>query len=206
LIIRILKKYLILNKMKHIGISEITTHRLKLRKLQSCDAEDFYKFASDKKVSQFMNWIPHTSISDSIKSIEKSIKEYESKQYYRWGISLKENNHLIGIIQLLAFDETKNSCSFAYMLNSDYQNKGYGTEALSAVIQFAFEKISVDVIEADIYSKNKASSAVAKKCGMNYTGTIKDKYTKDGTLHSADRYTVTREQYLTYKNGNTQIY
>ena len=47
---------------------------------------------------------------------------------------------------------------------------------------------------------------VAKKCGMNYTGTIKDKYTKDGILHSADRYTVTREQYLTYKNGNTQIY
>ncbi|MBR6676873.1 MAG: N-acetyltransferase, partial [Clostridia bacterium] len=63
--------------MKHIGISEITTHRLKLRKLKSCDAEAFYKFASDKKVSQFMNWIPHTSISDSIKSIEKSIKEYE---------------------------------------------------------------------------------------------------------------------------------
>ncbi|MBQ2729457.1 MAG: GNAT family N-acetyltransferase [Clostridia bacterium] len=192
--------------MKHTGISDITTNRLKMRKLKLSDADAFYQFASDTKVTKYMNWIPHTSISDSINSIEKSIKEYENKSYYRWGISLKENDHLIGIIQLLAFDETKNSCSFAYMLNSEYQTKGYGTEALSAVIQFAFKKISVEVIEADIYSENKASSVVAKKCGMIYNGTIKDKYTKDGILHRADRYTITREQYINLKNGNTQIH
>ncbi len=192
--------------MEHTGISEITTRRLKLRKLTSIDADPFYQFASDKKVAQYMNWTPHNSVSDSTKSIEKSIEEYKSGKYYRWGISLKENDYLIGIIQLLAFDEKRNSCSFAYMINYDYQGKGYGTESLSAVINFAFDNMCVDMIEADIFSENKASSAVAKKCGMVHIATIKHKYTKNEIPYNAERYVITREQYLSFKNGNTKIY
>ena len=180
--------------MKYIDITEINTPRLRLRKLRLSDAKEFYKFAKDGRVSKYMNWIPHSSVSDSQKSILKSIEEYEKGKYYRWGIAVKENDALIGIIQLLGFYEERNSCSFAYMLNFEYWGNGYGTEALSAVIKFAFENMSVDSIEADIFSENIASAKVLKKCGMTYTDTIKDKYDKNGVLHNADRYVMTRDK------------
>ena len=182
--------------MIYTEIADINTYRLKLRKLTNGDAKEFYKFAGDERVSKYMNWIPHSSIIDSKKSIEKSIENYEKGKYYRWGISLQEDGSLIGIIQLLAFDDSRNSCSFAYMLNYDCWGRGYGSEVVAAVINFAFEKMLVRIIEADVFSENKASAAVMKKCGMIYIDTIKNKYEKDGVFYDADRYVITRNDRL----------
>ncbi len=178
--------------MKYHNIININTLRLKLRKLTIGDTKEFYKFAGDSRVSKYMNWIPHSSILDSQKSIEKSIENYEKGNYYRWGIALQEDNSLIGIIQLLAFDDSRNSCGFAYMLNYDCWGRGYGSEAVDAVIKFAFENMLVKIIEADVFSENKASAAVMKKCGMIYIDTIKNRYEKDGVFYDADRYVITR--------------
>lgn len=182
--------------MNYCDFTEINTSRLKLRELRLSDVESFYEFAKDLRVSKYMNWVPHSYVRDSINSIGKSISSYGEGKYYRWGIALKDNDALIGIIQLLSFDEKRNSCSFAYMLNYDYWGNGYGTEALSAVIRFAFENMSVDAIEAEIYSDNIASAKVLEKCGMVYTQTIKGKYEKNGALHNADRYVMTRDRML----------
>ena len=59
--------------MNYCDFTEINTPRLKLRELKLGDAESFYEFAKDLRVSEYMNWIPHSSIRDSITSIEKSI-------------------------------------------------------------------------------------------------------------------------------------
>ncbi|MBE6714068.1 MAG: GNAT family N-acetyltransferase [Ruminococcaceae bacterium] len=181
--------------MNYCDITEINTPRLTLRKLKLSDAERFYEFAKDIRVSKYMNWITHSSVYDSENSIKRSIEAYEKGKYYRWGIALKENDTLIGIIQLLSFDEKRNSCSFAYMLSCEHWGNGYGTEALSAVIGFAFDSMAVDIIEADIFSENIASSKVLEKCGMTYTDTIKDKYEKNGAFHNADKYVITRDKY-----------
>ena len=77
------------------------------------------------------------------------------------------------------------------MLNYDYWGNGYGTEALSAVIDFAFDSMRVDEVFADIFSENIASAKVLEKCGMVYTQTISGKYEKNGVLHNADRYVMT---------------
>lgn len=183
-------------EMNYCDIIEINTPRLVLRKLRISDAEAFYEFASDKRVSVYMNWHTHATVLDSENSIRASVNAYEKGKYYRWGIALKENDTLIGIIQLLAFDDEKNSCGFAYMLNRDYWGNGYGTEAVRSIISFAFENMQVDVIEVDVFSENVASLKVLKRCGMIYVKTIDDKYEKNGVLHDADRYVMTRRTFL----------
>lgn len=181
--------------MIYRAFTEINTPNLILRKLRLSDTCDFYEFASDEDVSKYMLWTPHESISDSEKSILSSLEKYEKGKYYRFGIALKDTDRLIGIIQLLSFDEEKESASFAYMLARDFWGLGYGTEALTAVINYAFEQLEIQMIEADHFTENVSSGAVMRKCGMSYVDTVKDKYEKNGRKYSADTYILTREDW-----------
>ena len=111
--------------MKYAAFTELFTPRLNLRKLQSEDAYDFFQFGGDKEVCRYMLWKPHETIADSEASIRTSLLRYDSEPYYRWGIALKDTNQLIGMIQLLSFDENTSSCSFAYMLSQQHWGKSY---------------------------------------------------------------------------------
>lgn len=175
---------------------EIHTSRLLLRKLQPEDTLPFFqRLASSAAVSKHMLWVPHKELSESIASIRKVLDRYEAGRCYRWAIARKEDDSLVGIIDLLAFDEQADSCSFAYMLGQEFWGQGYGTEALSAVLDFAFSKMEIRVVTADHFAENPASGAVMRKAGMGYIRTIPGKYQKNGVLHDAPEYRITREEW-----------
>ena len=179
--------------MEYAAFTELKTPRLLLRKLKKQDAFDFYRFAASETVTRYMLWNPHKDISESVASIEKSLTRYNEGTYYRWGIALQDTEQLIGIIDLLGFDEETNFCSFAYMIAEEFWGKGYGTEALKAVLDFAFLHLKVAAVEADHFADNAASGIVMRKAGMQYIGTESDKYEKNGISYDAPRYRITLE-------------
>ncbi len=179
--------------MVYADFEELKTDRLRLRRLRNSDAEDFFRFAGSESVTKFMLWNPHKNGTESAASIEKSLARYEEGKYYRWGIALQENDTLIGIIDLLGFNEAENACSFAYMLAEDFWGRGFGTEALTAVLDFAFRKLNVSAVAADHFGENLSSGAVMRKAGMQYCGTVPGKYHKNGTFYDAPQYRITAE-------------
>ncbi len=188
--------------MKPIAIPIVTTPRLILRKLEERDIPDYFeRIGSSPNVTRFMLWEPHKDISESEASIRKALARYAEGSCCRWGIALREDDRIIGVIELLRFNEADSSCSFAYMLGEDYWGKGYGTEALRAAFGYAFGVLKIDTITADHMADNPASGAVMRKAGMVYVRTIPRKYEKKGIWHDAAEYRITREQWS--KNGGS---
>lgn len=182
--------------MRYAEFEELDTPRLHLRKIGMGDVKAYYeRLGSSEEVTKYMLFQPHRDISDSVASIEKSLRRYEAGRSYRWAVTLRESGELIGVIDLLAFDEERSSCSFAYMLGKDFWGRGYGTEALRAAIHFGFSKLELERIEADHMAENGGSGAVMRKAGMTYLGTTAGKYEKDGILHDAPRYGISREEW-----------
>ena len=124
-------------------------------------------------------------------AIEDILRQYEAGKFYRWGITEKGDDSLIGIIGLVRLNEETNEGSFAYLLGCDYWNKGYGTEVLKEVFRFAFEELELERIVADHMAENPASGTVMKKAGMHYIRTVGNKYEKNGIWHDAVEYTIT---------------
>lgn len=174
----------------------LTTQRLRLRKIRKDDTLDFFRFAGSDVVTKYMLWKTHQSIQESEASIEKTLARYSTGRYYRWGIECRDCGTLIGIIDLLGFDEQQNICSFAYMLAESFWGRGFGTEALTAVLDFAFTQMGVDAVEADHFAENVASGAVMRKAGMTYIRTQPQKYEKNGIRHDAPLYRIDRHTYL----------
>ena len=177
--------------MRFVEFHALETERLHLRKLQMEDVYEYYeRLFGDGDVSRYMLFEPHQDIGESLASLERKIARYEEGNFYCWGVTLKEEDSLIGLVELLRLDETAGSCSFVYMLGCSYWNQSYGTEMLKEVFRFAFEELEVERIVADHISQNAASGAVMRKAGMTHIGTEAGKYEKLGGSLDAEVYEI----------------
>ena len=182
--------------MKYPELPTLETARLRLRKITMADAENYFRHSfGSEAVARYMLWEPHRDISESVASIRKVLGRYEAGRCYRWAIASKETDSLMGIIELLRFEEETGSCSFAYMLGQDFWGRGFGTEALDAAFGFAFTKMEVNSITADHFACNPASGRVMEKAGMKKTSLLPGKYEKNGKKYDAVEYTITAEEW-----------
>ena len=181
--------------MRFANFRELETEHLLLRKLQLGDVYEYYeRLFGDADVSRYMLFEPHQSIMESLESVQEALKRYEEENFYCWGVELKEEASLMGLVQLVRFEEQANSCSFVYMLGCNYWNQGYGTEMLKAVFRFAFEELEVERILADSMTKNAASARAMKKAGMKLIGTEEAKYEKLGISYDAEVYEICNDR------------
>ena len=180
--------------MKYVPFRNLETPRLILRDIRVEDVQEYYeRLWGDGDVCRYLLHNPHQDIGESYEQIQDILQQYEAGKFYRWGITEKGDDSLIGIIGLVRIDEETSQCSFAYLLACDYWNRGYGTEALREVIRFAFEELELKRIVADHMAENPASGAVMRKAGMTHIGTEKGKYEKQCVLHDAEVYEIRNE-------------
>lgn len=153
--------------MKNVGTVLIETERLILRRFTTSDSQAmFLNWAGSLKVTKYLAWSYHKSLSESEDLILSWCSRYDEKDFYQWAIVLKENNELIGTIdaEKIPF---KKSFETGYCLGEKFWGKGYATESLKAVIDFLFDSTSCKSIIAVSSEENKASLMVLKKSGMS---------------------------------------
>ena len=182
--------------MKFAKFEELKTENLCLRSFRESDAELFFeRVGGDSEVTKYMLFEPHKSVDESRVSIRKIMARCDEGGAYTWAIVLPEDDSVIGRIDLLRFEEEESRCCFAYMIGKEFWGQGYGTEALAAVLQFAFDKMQIEEVVADHMSENSASGAVMRKVGMHFVQKHTAKYEKCGKLHDADEYKITADEW-----------
>ena len=152
----------------------IETHRLNLIELKEEYDKDLFKFFSDKKVMQYYDIDPLETIDDARKQINKFIDKYKNGLTIRWGISLKEEDKIIGTCGYHNWVKGYFRAEIGYELSSDYWQKGIMTEALVKVISFGFTEMNLNRIQALVYPENTASLELLKKCGFEEEGLLKE--------------------------------
>lgn len=181
--------------MRYAELTELHTPHLTLRRIVAEDVPAYFRLFGNAAVAKYMLWEPHREISQSETAVQKVLSRYESGTCYRWAIAESRSGEMIGIVELLRFEEETESCSFAYMLGEPFWGRGYGTEALNAVFAFAFEQMQLRCITADHFAENGASGAVMRKAGMTFIRRILGKYEKQGIAYDAEEYRITAEQW-----------
>lgn len=85
--------------------------------------------------------------------------------YTNWQIFLKDKNISIGSIGFLGTANDRHEVEIEYSIHEDYQNKGYATEAVKALTEWAFSQ-NVYYIQAQTQPDNEPSKKVLAKCGF----------------------------------------
>lgn len=131
------------------------TTRLYFRKFNLNDAKDmFNSWASDSDVTKFLTWNVHKNILETKQIINMWLNEKDS---IRFAIVLKENNELIGSIDVV--DMKDNVPEIGYVLAKKYWNHGYMKEALNAFVKHLFS-LGYNEIFIKAMKENIASNKV----------------------------------------------
>ena len=150
----------------------IETERLILRPFRESDAEDVFEYLREPMVNCFA-CMKLNSLEEARKEVEKREKETE----YLFAIVLKESGKVIGEID--AYPETHapheenailDTFSPCWMLNKDYQGKGYAYEAAHAFFEYLFSEKRARRIYAYTEDYNRSSQRLCEKLGMRREG------------------------------------
>src|SRR5438128_4916633 len=82
----------------------LTTDRLLLRDLQPRDAEALFAILSDEEAMAFYGHLPHQSLDDTHALLAQIQTRYARREGIRWGITLKDDDRVIGSCSLHRFD------------------------------------------------------------------------------------------------------
>lgn len=104
----------------------------------------------------------------------------EDPGFRQWAI--REGGALVGTIGLYAEPDGRQA-RVMYLLSESAWGRGIATEALRAVLAFAFEGAGVHRVEGDCFSENVASARVMEKAGMRREGVLRDAFWKHGAYH-----------------------
>ena len=159
---------------EHKGTKQLETARLILRKARTEDAQPMYdNWASDPDVVRFLTWPIHESVDASRQIIDLWINSYEQQDYYQWMIVVKEINQPIGSISVVSHKDHVHSAEIGYCISKAWWHQGIMSEAAQAVIDFLFDEVGMNRVEAKHDPRNPHSGGVMRKCGMTYEGTTR---------------------------------
>ena len=175
---------------------DLTTPRLRLRKLAMRDAADVYAYCRDPEVARHVLWDAHTSIGESKAYIRYMLKKYRAGEPSSWGIELSSTGKVIGTIGYMWWQSENNSAEVGYSLARPYWNQGLMTEALAAVLGYSFESLALHRVEAQHELLNPASGAVMKKAGMQYEGTLRGRIYNKGRFVDVAIYAMLKEDWM----------
>ena len=160
--------------MKHLGTKTLETSRLILRPFAVEDAQAMFdNWASDGDVTKFLSWPTHVSVEISAMVLADWVSHYEDENFYQWAIVPKDFGQPIGSIAVVNQKEAVASVEIGYCIGKNWWHKGYTSEALSAVMDFFFDEVGANRVEARHDTNNPNSGAVMKKCGMQFEGVLR---------------------------------
>jgi RimJ/RimL family protein N-acetyltransferase len=151
-------------RYREASIPVLETKRLALRAARLEDAKAVAALANDRRIAENTARIPYPyKLADAEQFIVGANKKGEAAYL----ITLRDGM-IIGACGLMFhYDDTP---EIGYWLGVPYWNKGYATEALHALIDYAFTDLTHDAVQAGARVTNPASRRVLEKCGFQWTG------------------------------------
>jgi ribosomal-protein-alanine N-acetyltransferase len=145
---------------------ELKTDRLILRSLSEEDAETIFFLRTDPDVNKYIPRKPMNGLTEAKKFISDCNNNFKKGSLFQWGITLKENNSLIGSICLWNISKDKRKAEIGYNLMPEQYQKGYMTEAMEKIIDFGFQHVCLNLIEAYTERENISSIRLLEKNGF----------------------------------------
>ncbi len=176
---------------------ELETPRLRLRELTTADAADVFAYAGDPEVQRY-NGGTMENVDQARDAIQDALADDAAWTVLRWGITLKPEDAILGGVSLdySGWPKTNHRAEIGYALAKAYWRRGIGTEAVAAVVRFAFEELHIHRLEASVTLDNVGSVRLLEKLGFVREGTSRESLLMDdAAYHSVGQYSLLDREY-----------
>jgi RimJ/RimL family protein N-acetyltransferase len=153
------------------------------------DAELYTKWLNDLEITQYLNLsVLSVSLQGEKEALQRIAKEHN------YAVVDTKTNNLIGNCGLHNWDKINQTAEIGIFIGDrDFLGKGYGTEAMKLLIQFAFDYLNIHSILLRVFSYNERAHACYRKVGFREIGAWKESLVQKGKRHDTIFMEITPE-------------
>jgi ribosomal-protein-alanine N-acetyltransferase len=173
----------------------LETNRLNLRRLNSNDVNEILVLRSNTEIMKFIPRPLMKTKEEALEFISVMDANVNNNILLNWTITTKEEDTLIGMIGFYRMKPENYRAEVGYILSADFHGQGIITEALERVIQFGFDEMKLNSIEAVIDPENYGSEKVLLKNNFVKEGHFKEHTFFEGKFLDSVFYSLLKKNY-----------
>ena len=109
----------------------------------------------------------------------------------------KETNEVIGASHYHVWQPMHSRAEIGYAIyKEEYKNKGYMKEAIKAMLNYGFNEMKLNRVEALIGPANEASIRLVKSFGFVEEGVLREHYCKNGELQDSICFSLLKREWI----------
>jgi ribosomal-protein-alanine N-acetyltransferase len=171
------------------------TARLRLRPFTDGDADALFALQSNAYVLRYWDSPPWTEPARAARFIAACGQLAEEGTGARVAMDRASDGAFVGWCGLTQWNPDYRSASLGYCLDDAAWGHGYATEAARALLQWAFETLDLNRVQAEADTRNAASGRVLEKLGFVREGTLREDCIVNGDVSDSWVYGLLRREW-----------
>lgn len=161
-----------------------------LREQMVEDTEPFFEYYTNPEVARHILATNPKNLAEASAEIHYCRNLFKYKRGIYWTLARKEDDRMVGAIGLYINNQHYRA-EICYDIARPYWNKGIMTKALRCIIDYCFNNVNINRIEAITTKENLASIALLKKLGFEHEGALKNYRYFNGKSHDIEMFSIT---------------
>jgi RimJ/RimL family protein N-acetyltransferase len=158
----------------------LSTNRLLLRPLAPADAEAVFAIMSDDEAMAFWDWPAFKDYGTVAGIVAGQADDMAEGRSAYWAVILVPGGETIGVCDLSGIDHRQRRAELGFLFNRAWWGNGYAFEAMTAVVDYAFETLELERLWARMHAGNEGSRRLLERLGFAYEGTLRGHTVRDG--------------------------
>jgi len=149
------------------GTAYFETPRLRVRAFTEADVDAFVAYRADPDVARYQSWTDYThaeglALVASMRGIEPGVPG----EWFQFALEAKDDAALVGDLALRVAADEPREAEVGFTLAPAHQGRGYATEALGALLDWAFPTCGLHRVIAVTDALNLAAAALLERVGL----------------------------------------
>lgn len=175
---------------------QLHTARLVLRRFESNDLEPFLDYRNDPDVARYQSWEYVTAEqARALIAEQRGIEPGQPGSGFEFAVTRAESGELIGDCYFTLLCDDSRQGEVGYTFSASAQGQGYATEAIAAVLRYAFGSLGLHRMIARTACANTRSIALLERLGLRREGWLRRSYWCKGEWVDEYLYAVLRDEY-----------
>lgn len=175
--------------------TQLETERLILRNYRETDLVNLHTLKSNSLVWMYSDKEDLTDIEETQNHLDYTMQNYKNGKFDFQALFLKKTEEYIGEAGILSYRLNSNRGVIGYNLLPEYWGNGYATEIIKALVEYSFEKIKMERVEALVADGNVSSRRVLEKSGFILEGILRNYSRINNNYCNVYYYGMIRDEY-----------
>ena len=157
------------------GLPVLAGRRVRLRPPGPADVPDLLALFGDANALRYWSHGPLPDLAAARVYYDGMVSGLAERRLFQWAVTAGDDR-LVGTVTLVGWDRANRRAEVGFIVLPSRQGRGLATDAVAAVLAWAFGPMGLHRVEADVEPPNAASLRVLDRLGFRREGLFRERW------------------------------